>query len=75
MLEKFYIKIISKNPTNFTLTIRSVSETFARRSLYQMVQGSGTHSKGGTAFYEPGRGQLHTEPHILPISCHVASLP
>jgi len=23
---------------------------------------------------EPGRGQLHAEPHIQPISCHVASL-
>ena len=33
-----------------------------------------THSKGGTAFYEPGRGHLHTEPHIRPISCHITSL-
>jgi len=23
---------------------------------------------------EPGRGQLHAEPHVRPISCHVASL-
>jgi len=23
---------------------------------------------------EPGQGQLHAEPHIRPISCHVASL-
>jgi len=40
-----------------------------------MDQGSSTHWERGTVFYEPGRGQLHTEPHILPISCHVASLP
>ena len=37
--------------------------------------GGGTHPKGGTAFSEPGRGQLHIEPHIRPISCHVTSLP
>jgi len=24
--------------------------------------------------YEPGRGQLHTQPHVRPISCHVTSL-
>jgi len=41
----------------------------------QMDQGSGTHPKGETAFFEPGRQQLHSEPHIRPISCHVASLP
>jgi len=23
---------------------------------------------------EPGRGQLHAEPHVRPISCHVTSL-
>ena len=32
-------------------------------------------SKGGTAFNEPGWGQLHIEPYIRPISCHVTSLP
>jgi len=42
--------------------------------MYQMDQGSGTHPEGGTAFYEPGRGQLHTEPHTRPISCHVTTL-
>jgi len=25
------------------------------------------------AFYEPGRGQLHTEPHIRPISCRITN--
>jgi len=32
------------------------------------------HLKGGMAFYEPGWGQLHTEPHTRPIYCHVTSL-
>jgi len=42
---------------------------------HQTYQGSSTHPKGGIAyFYEPGRGQLHTEPHIRLISCQVASL-
>ena len=27
------------------------------------------------ASYEPERGQLHVEPHVRPISCHVTSLP
>jgi len=40
-----------------------------------MDSGSSAHPKGGTAFYEPGRGQLYTEPHVRPISCDVASLP
>jgi len=31
--------------------------------------------KGKTAFYEPGWGQLHTEPHTRRISSHIASLP
>jgi len=49
------------NTTNiFTLTFRSLSETLIRRSL--------------TAVLEPGRGELHAEPHVRPISCHVASL-
>jgi len=26
------------------------------------------------AILEPGRGDLHTEPHVRPISCHVESL-
>jgi len=30
--------------------------------------------KGGTTILEPGRRQLHAEPHVRPISCHVASL-
>jgi len=29
----------------------------------------------GTAFHELGRGQLYTEPHVRPISCHVTSVP
>ena len=36
---------------------------------------SSVHSKGGSAFHEPERGQLHTEPHVRPISCQVSSLP
>jgi len=36
-----------------------------------MDQGSATHLKEGTAFGEPGREQLHIEPHIWPISCDV----
>jgi len=36
---------------------------------------SDRRNQGGTMFYEPRQGQLHTEPHIRPISCHVASLP
>ena len=28
----------------------------------------------GTKFYEPRWGQLHTQPHVRPTSCHVASL-
>jgi len=27
-----------------------------------------------TTIVEPGRGQLHAEPHVRPITCHVASL-
>jgi len=27
-------------------------------------QRGGAHSKGGTKFYEPGWGQLHTKPHV-----------
>jgi len=40
-----------------------------------MDQRGSAHSKGGTKFHEPGRGQLHTEPHVRQISCHVTSLP
>jgi len=62
----------------FTLTFRLLSETFVRRSLFTSssgsCHGSNTHPAGKTAFYEPGRGQLHTEPHTRPISCHVTSL-
>jgi len=35
-----------------------------------MDQGSSTHP----TLYEPGQGQLHTEPHIGLILCHDASL-
>jgi len=34
-----------------------------------------TTRKERTAFYEPGRGQLHTEPRMRPTSCYVTSLP
>jgi len=40
-----------------------------------MDYGSSAHRKGGTAIYESGRGQLYTEPHVRPISCHVTLLP
>jgi len=40
-----------------------------------MDQRGSAHSKGGTKFHEPGRGQLHTESHVRQISCHVTSLP
>ena len=33
-----------------------------------------TYSERGTSILEPRRGQLHAEPHVRPISCHVASL-
>jgi len=36
---------------------------------------SSVHRKGGTAYRELGWGQLYTEPHARPISCHVTSLP
>jgi len=42
---------------------------------------NGTNSSSGSChgsnvtFYEPGWGQLHTEPHVQQISCHVTSLP
>ena len=39
-----------------------------------MDQRGSTYSKRRTAILEPGRGELHTEPHVRPISCHVASL-
>jgi len=32
------------------------------------------HIRRGTPILEPGRGQLYTESHVRPISCHVASL-
>jgi len=39
-----------------------------------MDQRGSTYSKGGTTVLEPGRGQLHAEPHARPISCDVTSL-
>ena len=33
-----------------------------------------TYSKRRTAILEPGRGELHAEPYVQPISCHVVSL-
>ena len=39
-----------------------------------MDQRGSTYSKEGTTILEPGRGELHAEPHVGPISCHVASL-
>ena len=39
-----------------------------------MDQRGSTYSERRTAIVEPGRGELHAEPHVRPISCHVASL-
>jgi len=40
-----------------------------------MDQRGSTYSERGTiVLLEPGRRQLHAEPHVRPISCHVASL-
>ena len=39
-----------------------------------MDQRGSTYSKRRTEILEPGRGELHAEPHVRPISCHVASL-
>jgi len=39
-----------------------------------MDQRGSTYSERRTAILEPGRGELHAEPHVRPISCHVASL-
>jgi len=39
-----------------------------------MDKRSGTYSEREMTFCEPGRGQLHAEPHVRPISCHVTSL-
>ena len=39
-----------------------------------MDQRGSTYSKRRTAILEPGRGELHAEPQVRSISCHVASL-
>ena len=39
-----------------------------------MDQRSNTHSKRRTMIHEPEQGQIHTDPHVRPISCHVTSL-
>jgi len=39
-----------------------------------MDQRGCTYSERRTAVIEPGRGELHAEPHVRPIYCHVASL-
>ena len=66
---------------------RSWSSLAARRQMTltsRFPRHSNSHLKRFTknsvknftsAFYEPGRGQLYTEPHVRPISCHVTSLP
>jgi len=38
-----------------------------------MDQRGSTYSER-TAILEPGRGELHAEPHVRPISCNIASL-
>ena len=74
--------LLLKHNQHFTLTFRSLSETFIRRSLFNSSFGSCHDSNATwwqeigrrTAIFEPGRGELHAEPHVRPISCHVASL-
>jgi len=39
------------------------------RQKYHMDQRGSTYSKRRTAIFEPGRGQLHAEPHVRQISC------
>ena len=39
-----------------------------------MDQRGSTRLKRRTVILEPGREELHAEPHVRPISCHVASL-
>ena len=80
---------LRRRPHNFKLSTknRSITECdFITRMLFKDVHWHcavallflciySTQPKSGTAFYEPGRGQLYTEPHVRPISCHVTSLP
>jgi len=50
---------------------------FWRENPTKVLDGSKrqyTYSKRRTAILEPGRGELHAEPPVRPISCHVASL-
>ena len=46
---------------------------FESNKSTRWIRGS-TYLKRRTAIFEPGRGQLHAEPHVRPLSCHVASL-
>jgi len=39
-----------------------------------MDQRGSTYLERRTSVLEPGRGELRAEPHVRPISCHVASL-
>jgi len=87
MMQKYYY---FNTTIIFTLTFRSLSETFIRRSLFNSSSGSCHDSDapwqeiGRTcgsalaplvlAIFERGRGELHAEPHVRPISCHGASL-
>jgi len=87
LLHKLLISLTQ--PTFLPLTFWSLSETFIIRSMINSSSGSCHNSdatwqeigskrqyifEGGTTILEPGRGQLHAEPHVRPISCHVASL-
>ena len=60
-----------KNPANWLLRakekVKIISQSVKARGGIFNVEFI-------TNFLEPGRGELHTEPHVRPISCHVASL-
>ena len=71
--------------TTYTAVIQAVSVTAATAPalmkhilrLVNYCKNTITSAERRTAVIdslEPGRGQLHAEPHVRPISCHVASL-
>jgi len=39
-----------------------------------MDQRSSIYTERGTTILEPERGQIHAEPHVRPIPCHVKCL-
>jgi len=43
-------------------------------SFKKKLHRGSTYSERRTTILEPGRGELHAELHVRPISCHVVSL-